>query len=54
MKIDSFMKKQDYKHLFLRRITRGDYSPRDSEWNYSDIPHLNYIHTKVESYLFCR
>jgi hypothetical protein len=28
--------------------SKGEYSQRDSEWNYSDIPHLNYIHSRVE------
>ena len=36
----------------MKRITIGDYSPRDSEWNYSDIPHLNYVHTKVDGHCF--
>lgn len=48
----SFMKKQGYKCLTLKRVTRGDYSPRDSEWNYSDIPHLNYVHRKVDGHCF--
>ena len=52
MTLESFMKKQGYKYLYLRRITRGDYAPRDSEWNYSDIPHLNYIHTKVDAHTY--
>ncbi len=52
MSLESFMKKQGYKSLYLRRITTGDYAPRDSEWNYSDIPHLNYIHTKVDGYTY--
>ena len=52
MSLAYFMKKQGYKYLYLKRITRGDYAPRDSEWNYSDIPHLNYIHTKVDAYTY--
>ena len=46
------MKRNGYKYLVLRLNTSGEYSFRDSEWNYSDIPHLNYVHTKVEGYSF--
>ncbi len=46
------MKKNGYKFLILRLNTIGDYNYRDSEWNYSDIPHLNYVHTKVDGYSF--
>ena len=52
MKFFSFMKSNGYKYLTLRLQTAGDYSSRDSEWNYSDIPHLNYVHTKVDGYSF--
>ena len=52
MKFYLFMKSNGYKYLSLRLQTTGDYSSRDSEWNYSDIPHLNYVHTKVDGYCF--
>ena len=47
-----FMERIGYKHLILRLHTIGNYSKKDSEWNYSDIPHLNYVHTKVEGFSF--
>ena len=46
------MERNGYKHLILRLHTIGNYSKKDSEWNYSDIPHLNYVHTKVEGFSF--
>ena len=52
MNHSSFMRRNGYKYLTLRLNTYGNYSARDSEWNYSDIPHLNYIHTKVEGFTF--
>ena len=52
MSFSRFMKLNGYKYIILRLITRGDYSARDSEWNYSDIPHLNYVHTKVDAHTY--
>ena len=52
MKFFLFMKSNGYKYLSLRLQTIGEYSSRDSEWNYSDIPHLNYVHKKVDGYCF--
>lgn len=46
--IESFLTRNGYKVLCLELVTKGDYSFKDSEWNYSDIPHLNFIHTKVD------
>ena len=45
------MKSNGYKYLSLRLQTIGEYSSRDSEWNYSDIPHLNYVHKKVYNHI---
>jgi hypothetical protein len=36
-----------YSDLVLQSV--GDYEPRDAEWNYSDVPHLNYIHSKANA-----
>jgi hypothetical protein len=47
--IAAFLESSGYRHTSLRLETIGDYDPRDSEWNYSDIPHLNVVHTQVES-----
>ena len=45
----NFFEANGYKCIHLSLSTEGQYSPKDSEWNYSDIPHLNHIHTKVDS-----
>jgi hypothetical protein len=42
-----FFDDNHYRRISLQLSTHGWYSPRDSEWNYSDIPHLNFIHTRV-------
>ena len=52
MSLSRCMKQNGSKLLLLRLKTRGKYSARDSEWNYSDIPHLNYIHTKVDCHTY--
>lgn len=49
MNIYNFLASQGYKNIRLVLRSTGPYSARDSEWNYSDVPHLNYIHTKVEA-----
>ena len=44
-KIRKFLDENNYNYLELDLETEGDYSPRDSEWNYSDIlhfPHRNW------------
>jgi hypothetical protein len=46
--LQSFLHRSGFRCLRLELVSTGDYSPRDSEWNYSDIPHLNYIHTRVD------
>jgi hypothetical protein len=46
--INSFFKRHKYKSIKLRLSSKGPYDTKDSEWNYSDIPHLNYIHTQVD------
>lgn len=50
MRIQKFLASKGYKRIKLVRRSTGDYSVRDSEWNYSDVPHLDHIHTKVDSY----
>lgn len=42
--IRKFLKDSKYNFLELNLETEGDYSPRDSEWNYSDILHFPYVH----------
>jgi hypothetical protein len=44
----NFFVKNGYRSIRLILSSKGDYSQKDSEWNYSDIPHLNYIHSRVE------
>ena len=43
-KIRSFLDKNKYKYLELNLETEGDYSSRDSEWNYSDVLHFPSVH----------
>jgi nitrite reductase/ring-hydroxylating ferredoxin subunit len=31
-------------------ISEGEYSPRDAEWNYMDVPHLRYVHKQVDGW----
>jgi hypothetical protein len=41
--------------LELNLETEGDYSPRDSEWNYSDILHFPHVHKSFnQSILKCK
>ena len=40
-------KKQGYKFSVFSVETIGNYSPKDSDWNYKDVIHLNVIHTNV-------
>ena len=46
--LQAFLHRSGFRCLRLELVSTGNYSPRDSEWNYSDIPHLNYIHTRVD------
>ena len=39
-----FFEKRKYKFLELELTIDGDYSPRDSEWNYSDVRHFEHVH----------
>lgn len=50
MRIKSFFKQHSFKSIKLSLSSKGEYSFRDSEWNYSDIPHLEHIHSKVDSF----
>ena len=43
-KIRKFLDENNYNYLELDLETEGDYSPRDSEWNYSDILHFPHVH----------
>ena len=52
MSIPAFLVRNGYQSIGLSLETSGPYTAKDSEWNYSDIPHLNYIHTRVEGYAF--
>jgi len=48
----AFLRKRGFRYFLLDRVTSGYYSARDSEWNYSDIPHLNVVHENVDGYPF--
>ena len=43
-KARAFFDKRRYKFLELELSTVDDYSPRDSEWNYSDVRHFEHVH----------
>lgn len=45
--VDSFLLKSGYKSIGLALDSQGDYMPKDSEWNYSDVLHLEYVHARV-------
>jgi hypothetical protein len=52
--IESLLRSERYRSLRLQLQTIGPYTPRDSEWNYSDVPHLNVVHTRVSGHtLLC-
>lgn len=38
-----------YSHTEFQLTTTGTYDKLDSDWNYKDIPHLNIIHSQVDS-----
>jgi hypothetical protein len=46
--VDAFLAAAGYHCLSCALATDGLYSAKDSEWNYSDVPHLNYVHARVE------
>jgi hypothetical protein len=46
--VDSFLTAVGYHQLSCTLASKGPYSVKDSEWNYSDVPHLNYVHTRVD------
>ena len=33
------------------KVLSGEYQPEDADWNYRDIPHLNFVHSQVEGAL---
>lgn len=36
-----------------RQISLGAWTISDADWNYRDLPHLNFIHTRVDGVLTC-
>lgn len=54
VRLKLFLKSNGYKSITLRRQSIGSYHKKDSEWNYSDIPHLNVVHTRVEGYVLSK
>lgn len=52
--VDRLLASEGYRCLRLHLETIGPYSPKDSEWNYCDVPHLNVVHTRVSGHtLLC-
>jgi len=45
--LEAFLTSQKYHFIELKLSIIGRYSVKDSEWNYSDVPHLNHVHTQV-------
>lgn len=41
--------KLNYKFLDFTLTNEGDYDPKDVDYNYKDIPHLNIVHSNVRS-----
>ena len=50
MKIDEYLRQHGFRAIHLRIITDGAYSARDSEWNYSDVPHTEFVHRNLSGY----
>lgn len=42
--IRKFLKTRKFNYLSLDLETSGDWSPNDSEWNYSDVLHFPHVH----------
>ncbi len=42
------MKAEGYSNTQFTIYNYGDYSVKDSDWNYKDVPHLNIVHKNVE------
>lgn len=38
-----------FKFIEFSLQTVGDYLPEDVDWNYKDVPHLNIVHSQVDS-----
>lgn len=51
LSVDSFLLSRGYKYIDLLLSTDGTYDAKDSEWNYSDVPHVDHVHSKFESYV---
>jgi len=42
-----YLTKEGFAYSDLVLESYGDYEPKDAEWNYSDVPHLNYVHSQA-------
>lgn len=51
-KFTKYLTREGFVYSDLTLESFGDYTPRDAEWNYSDVPHLNYVHTKANAESF--
>jgi hypothetical protein len=47
--IKQFIAKSNFFTIEFDLISAGKYKPVDAEWNYKDINHTNFVHTKLES-----
>ena len=48
-KFTKYLISEGFVYSDLTLTSCGDYLPKDAEWNYSDVPHLNYVHTKANA-----
>ncbi len=49
VKSEELLKKSGYICYEFEFVTKGKYSIHDGKWNYMDVQHTNYVHSKVES-----
>lgn len=40
---------RNYSQTVFSMVSVGEYHENDADWNYKDVPHLNIVHTKVDS-----
>ena len=41
-----------YSELILSLVSEGDWTAKDAEWNYLDVPHLNEVHSQARTETF--
>ena len=41
-----------YRERVLTLVSEGDWTAKDAEWNYLDVPHLNEVHSQARTETF--